>query len=150
MHKQFLLAALKQAELGKGQCAPNPSVGAIAVRNGIIIAQDWHRGAGSLHAEQLLLAQFPPKTPGVSVYITLEPCNHWGRTPPCIDALIEHGVEQVFFAFRDPNPLVAKKDVFALLGAHGIKVSHSPLPEIDEFYQSYFFIFIHEMCFFYL
>nr|WP_238144633.1 hypothetical protein [Legionella pneumophila] len=81
MHEQFLLAALEQAKLGRGFCAPNPSVGAVAVQNGNIIAQAWHRGAGTPHAEQLLLSQIPPQTPGVKLYVTLEPCNHWGKTP---------------------------------------------------------------------
>lgn len=137
MHEQFLLAALKQAKLGQGSCAPNPSVGAVAVQNGNIIAQDWHRGAGSPHAEQLLLAQLTPKTPGVSLYITLEPCNHWGKTPPCVNAIINHGIEEVYFSYLDPNPLVAKNNSTALLQEHGIKVTHLPLPEIDEFYKSY-------------
>ncbi|MBL7481141.1 bifunctional diaminohydroxyphosphoribosylaminopyrimidine deaminase/5-amino-6-(5-phosphoribosylamino)uracil reductase RibD [Legionella bononiensis] len=137
MHEQFLLAALNQAKLGQGICAPNPSVGAVAVQNGNIIAQDWHRGAGSPHAEQLLLAQFTPKTPGVSLYITLEPCNHWGRTPPCVNAIINHGIEEVYFSYLDPNPLVAQNNSTALLQEHGIKVTHLPLPEIDEFYKSY-------------
>jgi diaminohydroxyphosphoribosylaminopyrimidine deaminase/5-amino-6-(5-phosphoribosylamino)uracil reductase len=137
MHEQFLLAALKQAKLGQGFCAPNPSVGAVAVQNGNIIAQAYHRGAGSPHAEQLLLAQLTPKTPGVRIYITLEPCNHWGRTPPCVNAIINHGVEEVFFSYLDPNPLVAQNDSSAQLREHGIKVTHLPLPEIDEFYKSY-------------
>ncbi|WP_298625083.1 bifunctional diaminohydroxyphosphoribosylaminopyrimidine deaminase/5-amino-6-(5-phosphoribosylamino)uracil reductase RibD [uncultured Legionella sp.] len=137
MHEQFLLAALKQAKLGRGFCAPNPSVGAVAVQNGNIIAQAYHRGAGTPHAEQLLLAQFPPKTPGISLYITLEPCNHWGRTPPCVKAIINHGIEKVFFAYLDPNPLVAKNDSSALLREQGIEVTHLPVPEIDEFYKSY-------------
>lgn len=137
MHEQFLLAALEQAKLGRGLCAPNPSVGAVAVQNGTIIAQAWHRGAGTLHAEQLLLAQIPPKTPGVSVYITLEPCNHWGKTPPCVDALIRHGIEDVIFSFLDPNPIVAQNNSTALLREHGIRVTHLPLTVIDEFYQSY-------------
>jgi diaminohydroxyphosphoribosylaminopyrimidine deaminase / 5-amino-6-(5-phosphoribosylamino)uracil reductase len=137
MHEQFLLAALEQAKLGRGLCAPNPSVGAVAVQNGTIIAQAWHRGAGTLHAEQLLLAQITPKTPGVSVYITLEPCNHWGKTPPCVDALVRHGIEEVIFAFLDPNPIVAQNNSTALLREHGIKVTHLPLAVIDDFYQSY-------------
>ena len=74
MHEQFLLAALEQAKQGRGLCAPNPSVGAVAVQNEKIIAQAWHKGAGTPHAEPLLLAQIPPNTPGVNVYITLEPC----------------------------------------------------------------------------
>lgn len=137
MHEQFLLAALELAKNGQGCCAPNPSVGALAVLNGSIIAQAWHQGAGTPHAEQLVLAQFAPKTPGVSLYITLEPCNHWGRTPPCVDAIINHGIEEVIFAYADPNPIVKKNNSVDQLSAHGIKVSHIPLAAIDDFYTSY-------------
>ncbi len=137
MHEQFLLAALEQAKLGQGQCAPNPSVGAVAVQNGKIIAQTYHKGAGTPHAERLLLAQLPPKMLGVSVYITLEPCNHWGKTPPCVNALIDYGVEYVYFAYRDPNPIVAKNNSSALLRNQGINVDYIPLKEIDIFYKSY-------------
>jgi len=137
MHKKFLLAALEQARLGQGSCAPNPCVGAVAVQNETIIAQAWHRGAGTSHAEQLLLAQIVPKTPGVSLYITLEPCNHWGRTPPCVDEIVRHGIEQVIFAYFDPNPVVARNNSSEQLRGKGVKVMHVPLPEIDEFYKSY-------------
>lgn len=137
MHEQFLLKALEQAKLGLGQCAPNPSVGAVAVQNGRIIAQAFHKGAGTPHAERLLLAQLPPKMLGVCVYITLEPCNHWGKTPPCVNALIDYGVEQVVFAYYDPNPLVAKNNSSEQLRQKGIEVHYAPLPEIDEFYKSY-------------
>lgn len=138
MHKQFLLAALEQARIGLGVCAPNPCVGAVAVQNGKIIAQTSHRGAGTPHAEQLLLAQIPPKTPGVSLYISLEPCNHWGRTPPCVEAIINHGgIEHVIFAYADPNPIVAQNNSTAQLRAHGIKVTHYSVDEISKFYESY-------------
>lgn len=137
MHEPFLLAALDQARLGQGHCAPNPSVGAVAVQNGKIIAQACHRGAGTPHAEHLLLAQFPPQTPGVGLYITLEPCNHWGRTPPCVEAIINHGIEEVIFSYLDPNPLVVKNHSSINLQKRGIKVVHVLLPEIDEFYKSY-------------
>jgi diaminohydroxyphosphoribosylaminopyrimidine deaminase/5-amino-6-(5-phosphoribosylamino)uracil reductase len=137
MHEQFLLAALEQARLGLGHCAPNPSVGAVAVQNGKIIAQAFHKGAGTPHAEQLLLAHLPPQMLGVSVYITLEPCNHWGKTPPCVDALIAYGVEQVFFAYYDPNPVVARNNSTQQLRQHGIEVTYFPLPEIDLFYNNY-------------
>ncbi len=137
MHKQFLLAALAQARLGQGQCAPNPCVGAVAVQNGTIIAQAFHQGAGTPHAEHLLLAQLPPKMLGVCVYVTLEPCNHWGKTPPCVNALIEYGVEEVVFGFVDPNPIVAQKNSSALLQQQGIIVTYLPLAEIAQFYQGY-------------
>ncbi|KTC97916.1 riboflavin biosynthesis protein RibD [Legionella geestiana] len=137
MHEQYLLAALEQAWLGRGRCAPNPAVGAVAVANGHILAKAFHPGAGQAHAEVLLLAQFPSGTPEVTVYVTLEPCNHWGKTPPCVDALIRHGVSRVVYGYRDPHPLVAHHNTPELLSAAGIEVIFCPLPEIDEFYTSY-------------
>lgn len=137
MHEQFLLLALEQAKLGQGGCYPNPCVGAVAVQNGQIIAQAWHKAAGTPHAEQLLLAQFAPKTPEVTVYITLEPCNHWGKTPPCVEALTRHGIKRVVFAYLDPNPVVSKNNSSDLLRQAGIDVIHLPHPEIDALYQSY-------------
>ncbi len=137
MHIQFLLAALNQAMLGRGRCAPNPSVGAVAVQNNAIIAQAWHHGAGTPHAEQLLLNQFPEKSPDVTLYVTLEPCNHWGRTPPCVESIIQHGIQRVVYAYQDPNPIVSFNKTPDLLRNQGIDVVHWPLPEIDEFYRSY-------------
>jgi diaminohydroxyphosphoribosylaminopyrimidine deaminase / 5-amino-6-(5-phosphoribosylamino)uracil reductase len=137
MHKQFLLKALELASLGSGVCFPNPSVGAIAVQNNTIIAQAWHQGAGTPHAEQLLLSKIPEKTPGVTLYVTLEPCNHWGRTPPCVEAIIKHGVERVVYAYNDPNPIVSSNKTPILLREHGIDVVYYRVAEIDEFYNSY-------------
>src|SRR3990167_8821066 len=137
MHKDFMLAALEQAWLGRGLCSPNPSVGAVLVHNQQIVAQAFHPGAGQLHAEQLVLEQVPANLTPLTLYVTLEPCNHWGRTPPCVDAIVNHPVDQVVFAFRDPNPLVVKNNTPLILRAKGIDVIHFPLPEIDVFYQSY-------------
>lgn len=137
MHKQFLLAALEQAKLGRGLCAPNPSVGAVAVQNGTIIAQAWHHGAGRPHAEQTLLTQFPAGTPGVSLYVTLEPCNHWGKTPPCTEAIVGHGIEEVIYGYADPNPLVAQNNTPQKLRESDVRCSFFPLAEIERFYQSY-------------
>lgn len=137
MHESFLLAALEQAWLGRGFCAPNPSVGAVAVLNKKIIAQAWHHGAGHPHAEQSLLKQLPQGRSGISLYVTLEPCNHWGRTPPCVDQIIEYGIERVVYAYHDPNPLVSQNNTPALLQAKGIEVIWYPLTEITEFYRSY-------------
>lgn len=137
MHGQFLLAAMDEAQLGRGFCAPNPSVGAVAVKQGQIIARAWHRGAGTPHAEQLLIEQLPPNLSGVTLYVTLEPCNHHGRTPPCVDAIIQYGFESVVFGKCDPNPLVKKNNSPDLLRAHGVSVHHLPLPEIDAFYEGY-------------
>ncbi len=137
MHEQFLLAALDQAWFGRGQCAPNPSVGAVAVHNGKIIAQTWHHGAGTPHAEQLLLDKLPKNIPEITLSVTLEPCNHWGKTPPCVNAIVNYGVKKVVYAYRDLNPTVIANNTPRLLSEQGIEVLHYPLPEIDDFYQSY-------------
>ncbi len=137
MHEQYLLAALEQAKLGRGRCAPNPSVGAVAVKDGKIIARAWHQGAGSAHAEKLLITQFAAHTPGVTIYVTLEPCNHWGRTPPCTEAIITHGIEKVVYAYSDPNPVVAKNNTPKKLCDSHIGCLLVPVPEIETFYQSY-------------
>jgi diaminohydroxyphosphoribosylaminopyrimidine deaminase / 5-amino-6-(5-phosphoribosylamino)uracil reductase len=137
MHKDFMLAALAQAWIGRGSCAPNPGVGAVAVHKGEIIARASHQGPGTAHAEQLVLQQIPSGIRDVILYVTLEPCNHWGRTPPCVAAIIQHNVSQVVYGFHDPNPLVARNNTPKILQEKGIRTLHYPLPEIDAFYQSY-------------
>lgn len=132
-----MLAALQQAWLGRGLCAPNPAVGAVLVQKNQIIRRDWHKGAGTAHAEQLVLQNLPAERDDMILYVTLEPCNHWGKTPPCVLAIIESGIKRVVFGFRDPNPVVAANDTPRLLAAQGIDVIHFPLPEIERFYQSY-------------
>ncbi|WP_419420861.1 bifunctional diaminohydroxyphosphoribosylaminopyrimidine deaminase/5-amino-6-(5-phosphoribosylamino)uracil reductase RibD [Legionella sp. D16C41] len=139
MYREFMLAALKQAWLGRGICAPNPSVGSVAVHNNQIIARAWHQGAGNAHAEQSVIQQLPAALKNITLYVTLEPCNHWGRTPPCVAAIINSNVKRVVFGFRDPNPVVAANDTPYILREQGIEVEHFPLPEIDEFYQSYYY-----------
>ncbi|KTC75209.1 riboflavin biosynthesis protein RibD [Legionella birminghamensis] len=137
MHNQYMIAALEQAWIGRGICAPNPSVGAIVVRDGKILASDYHKGVGSLHAERSILQQMTEQTRGASLYVTLEPCNHWGRTPPCVDAIVEAGISRVVFAYKDPNPVVAANDSTQILQEKGVEVIHWPMAEIDQFYQSY-------------
>lgn len=137
MHDFFLAEALRYAHLGRGQCAPNPSVGALAVQHHQIIAHGWHAGAGYAHAEKNVLDQFPANTPGVTLYVTLEPCNHWGRTPPCVDAIVQHGIERVVYAYLDPNPVVRTNKTHDFLTEKGVEVVYCPLPEIDRFYESY-------------
>lgn len=96
--------ALLLARRGWGQTAPNPMVGAVVVRNGKIIAEGWHTRFGEPHAEAMALAIAGESARGADVYVTLEPCNHVGKTPPCADALIAAGVRRVVIAVRDPNP----------------------------------------------
>ena len=115
--------ALQLAEKGLYSTAPNPRVGCLIVKDGRIIAQGWHRVAGAAHAEIEALNKLSSKETarGATVYVTLEPCSHTGRTPPCCERLIAAGVNRVVAAMRDPNPLVSGKG-FERLAAAGIEV----------------------------
>lgn len=137
-HHNFLLEALELAKIRRGFCAPNPSVGAVIVKNNEIIAKGYHLGVGSMHAEVDALKKLDDSIDlkDAIIYVTLEPCNHWGRTPPCTDAIINSGIKHVVYGYRDPNPVVDGKGQSALDKA-GIKSEHIPLPEINEFYESY-------------
>lgn len=100
--------ALDLARRGWGQTAPNPLVGAVVVRDGEVIAEGWHARFGGPHAEAAALAALPKRgARGADVYVTLEPCAHHGKTPPCADALIKAKVRRVIIATQDPNPLAA-------------------------------------------
>lgn len=119
---RFMVRALQLAERGRYTTHPNPCVGCVIVRNGSVIGEGWHLQAGELHAERLALIQAGKAARGATVYVTLEPCSHQGRTPPCADALIEAGVSRVVAAMRDPNPLVAGQGI-ARLRAAGISTA---------------------------
>jgi diaminohydroxyphosphoribosylaminopyrimidine deaminase/5-amino-6-(5-phosphoribosylamino)uracil reductase len=139
MHHNYLLQALDLAKLRQGFCAPNPTVGAVVVKDGQVIAQGYHWAAGHPHAEAAALAQLDPsQCQGATLYLTLEPCCHYGRTPPCSLLLIQRGIKAVYYGFKDPNPIVAGKGREHLL-QNGISCEQIPLAEIDAFYQSYFF-----------
>lgn len=96
--------ALHLARRGWGQTAPNPLVGAVVVRNGLVVGRGWHAAFGAPHAEAMALAEAGERARGADVYVTLEPCAHHGKTPPCADALIAAGVRRVIVATADPNP----------------------------------------------
>src|SRR3989449_2247887 len=98
--------ALAEAEKGRGRTHPNPTVGAVVVRGGRVISRGHHEKAGLPHAEVNALRAAGRSARGADLYVTLEPCNHSGRTPPCTEALIAAGVRRVFFGSADPNPLV--------------------------------------------
>lgn len=136
-HDHYLRIALEQAKLGRGHCAPNPCVGAVAVRSGEVLAKGFHTGPGAAHAERVVLSQLNQGLTEVTLYVTLEPCNHWGRTPPCVDAILDYGIKQVVYAYADPNPLVVQNCSVEALKAHGISVQFHPLAEINAFYESY-------------
>lgn len=120
--EEYMQQALELAAYAKGRTSPNPLVGAVIVKDGRVVGQGWHRKAGTEHAEVHALRQAGELAKGATVYVTLEPCSHYGRTGPCSKALIEAGVKNVVIAMRDPNPLVAGKGIKMLEDA-GIEVS---------------------------
>lgn len=113
--------ALALARRGVGKTAPNPAVGCVIVRDGAIVGRGWHKKAGTPHAEVHALNDAGALAAGADVYVTLEPCAHYGKTPPCAKALVEAGVARVFVGMVDPNPLVAGKGIEILRQA-GIAV----------------------------
>ena len=118
---EFMLRAIQLAKQGMYTAKPNPRVGCVLVKDHKIIATGWHRCAGQGHAEVEALKS-TQYAHGATAYVTLEPCSHYGRTPPCAEALIKAGIVRVVVAMQDPNPLVAGKGL-ALLKQAGISVS---------------------------
>jgi len=109
--------ALALARRGIGKTSPNPAVGCVIVNNGEIVGEGWHRKAGTPHAEVHALRMAGERARGADVFVTLEPCAHYGKTPPCTEALIRAGVARVFVGMTDPNPLVSGRGLAALRGA---------------------------------
>lgn len=120
--------AMELALRGEGAVNPNPLVGAVIVRNGRTIGAGWHERWGGLHAERNALARCSESPSGATMYVTLEPCCHHGKTPPCTDALIAAGIKRVVVGLMDPNPLVAGKGI-AMLREAGIEVEGGVLEE---------------------
>lgn len=116
---RFMSHALRMAEQGLYTTTPNPRVGCVIVKDGVIVGEGAHLRAGQAHAEIHALRQAGNMAYGADVYLTLEPCSHHGRTPPCADALIKAGVKRVIAAMQDPNPKVAGSGL-TRLAAHGI------------------------------
>ena len=119
---QHMTQALRLAERGLYTTTPNPRVGCVIVKDGEVTGEGWHERAGEPHAEVLALRQAGELARGATAYVTLEPCSHHGRTPPCTDALIAAGVAQVVVAMPDPNPKVSGSGL-AQLQAQGIAVA---------------------------
>jgi len=104
--ERWMARALALAERGRGLCTPNPMVGAVVVSEGRLVGEDFHARAGGPHAETEALRQAGDRARGATLYVTLEPCNHQGRTPPCVDAILSAGIRRVVVAAGDPNPRV--------------------------------------------
>lgn len=125
---RFMRRAIALAKRAEGLTRPNPPVGAVVVKNGRIIGEGYHHGAGQLHAERNAFAAIKPgAAKGATLYVTLEPCSTHGRQPPCTDAILEAGVQHVFFGTPDPNPRHAGAAI-PLLQKCGITISQAPEP----------------------
>ncbi len=118
---EYMQGAIRLAKKGMYTTDPNPCVGCVIVNRGEIVGEGWHRRAGEPHAEINALQQAGERAKDATVYVTLEPCSHTGKTPPCADALVKAGVKKVFAAMLDPNPLVAGKGLIRLQQA-GIEI----------------------------
>ncbi len=134
----YMKLALSLARLAQGQVSPNPAVGAVIVKNGVILGQGYTQPPGSDHAEIVALKQAREEARGATLYVTLEPCCHHGRTPPCTEAISNAGIAEVHFATIDPNPLVCGKGQAALEKA-GIKTcSGEYAAEASEINEGFF------------
>ena len=137
--RQYMKMALELAQKGMGFTAPNPMVGAVIVKNGRIIGQGYHRKYGELHAEREALAVCTEEPKGASINVTLEPCCHYGKQPPCVNAILEAGIRRVIIGSSDPNPLVAGKGI-RILKDHGIEVTENILKEeCDKLNEAFFY-----------
>jgi diaminohydroxyphosphoribosylaminopyrimidine deaminase/5-amino-6-(5-phosphoribosylamino)uracil reductase len=123
--ERFMARALELAAQGLGRTWPNPPVGAVFVRGGRIVGEGWHTRAGAPHAEVEALRRAGRRARGATLYVTLEPCTHWGRTPPCVEALLPLRLRRVVVAMTDPNPRVRGRGVRRLRAA-GVRVTVGP------------------------
>ncbi len=137
----YLEMAYGLAEKALGQASPNPYVGALVVNNDIVVGFGHHEGAGKPHAEAIALRRAGARAKGGTLYVTLEPCVHWGRTPPCLEAILVAGLKRVVVSALDPNPLVFKKGVAKLRQA-GIDVSVGLLEERNRDLNEHYFKYI--------
>ena len=126
--RKFMRMALREAKKGRGRTAPNPCVGAVIVKDGKVVSKGYHRKAGTPHAEVHALARAGEEASGATMYVTLEPCNHTGRTPPCSHAVAAAGIVRVVVGMGDPNPLVDGTGIDYLRG-RGIEVVGGVLEE---------------------
>ena len=119
--QEYMHFALKLAKKGEGKVNPNPLVGAVIVKNGNIIGQGYHHQYGGPHAEVYALQEAGTEAKDATIYVTLEPCSHYGKTPPCAKKIIDSGIKRCIIAMEDPNPLVAGKGI-AMMKEAGIQV----------------------------
>ncbi len=136
----YMSQALELAQKGMGFVNPNPMVGAIIVKDNHIIGKGYHQKYGKLHAERNAFANCTEDTTGATMYVTLEPCCHYGKTPPCTETIIQHKIKRVVIGSSDPNPLVAGKGI-KILQDNGIEVTQDVMKkecdELNEIFMHY-------------
>lgn len=139
--EKFMARAIELAKLGEGRTNPNPMVGAVIVKNGKILSEGYHAKYGEYHAERNAILSAKQDLQGADIYVNLEPCSHFGKTPPCADLIIEKKFKNVYIGILDPNPLVAGRGVEKLRNA-GINVEIGILKEQCEKLNEVFLHFI--------
>ena len=138
INEKYMRMAIELAKRGAGAVNPNPMVGAVVVKNGEVIGRGYHKFFGGPHAEVYALEEAGEKAEGTTIYVTLEPCSHYGKTPPCAKKIIDMGIKKCFIGSSDPNPKVAGRGV-AMLKEAGIEVVENVLKEeCDEVNQVFF------------
>jgi diaminohydroxyphosphoribosylaminopyrimidine deaminase/5-amino-6-(5-phosphoribosylamino)uracil reductase len=139
-HEYYMHLAMNLAVRAKGKTSPNPMVGALVIKDGRIVGKGYHEKAGLPHAEVVALDEAGEKSKGASLYVTLEPCTHFGRTPPCVDRIIKSGIKEVIVGMADPNPLNNGRGI-NILKQHKIKVEvgflEDKLRKINESFIKY-------------
>lgn len=136
--KKYMERAIELARGGVGAVNPNPLVGAVIVKDDRIIGEGFHRKYGDLHAERDAFKNLTESADGAEMYVTLEPCCHHGKQPPCVEAIVEYGIKRVYVGSDDPNPLVAGKGIW-FLRTHGIEVvTHVMKEECDSLNPVFF------------
>ena len=120
-HRHFMLRAIELALKARGKTYPNPLVGALVVKNGKIVGEGYHKKAGTAHAEVIAIKKAGLRARDADLYVSLEPCAHYGRTPPCAHNIKKSGIKKVFVAMKDPNPLVCGKGI-SILKKSGVEV----------------------------
>lgn len=139
--QNYMLQAIQLAKQGEGWTNPNPMVGAVIVKNGRIIGKGYHKKCGELHAERNAIASLTESAESATIYVTLEPCCHYGKTPPCTEAIIEQKIKRVVIGSRDPNPKVSGKGIKMLQEA-GIEVIEDFMREECDRLNPVFFHYI--------
>lgn len=139
--QEYMLRAIQLAKKGEGWTNPNPMVGAVIVKDGRIIGEGYHKKCGELHAERNAIASLTESAEGATIYVTLEPCCHYGKTPPCTEAIIELKIKKVVIGSRDPNPKVAGKGA-QILRESGITVVQDFMREECDRLNPVFFHYI--------